>query len=167
MLPFKTSRSAVDDPTVRLRTAAVLALSFTLTGCAAVNVSRTARVVLPGEVELSGGAVASSGVASGTLPAAADVVGRFGILERADMQLRVRSDSLVGAHVAYQLIGDPRSVTDFALTLDAGAQTPVASLLGPGGTADFPVALLLDVPVGTAAVTAALTVRPPPRRIHS
>ncbi len=76
---------------------------------------------------------------------------RFGIFDRADLQLKVDEALFPELAFGYQIIGDPH-VNEFAMTVTAGAKVAYfgvpAGLGNSGGNVSVPLQLLFDVPLG-------------------
>lgn len=135
------------------------------TGCSTPLASRRAQVLEKGEVEF----VAVPTAVLATLPDAPagtspviplpHVEGsvRFGIFDRADLQLKVDEALFPELAFGYQILGDPH-VNEFAMTFTAGAKVAffVVPSFGFGsnvgaGNISMPLQLLFDVPLGEEA----------------
>jgi hypothetical protein len=146
--------------------ALALALAFVLAVCniaAACSTPlslRGARVMEPGEFEVLAspqlqGASPFVGVGSSSLVAPPLVFPwiegslRFGLFDRADLQLRFDPTLLPEVSMGYQLVGDPAKDDQLAVTVTGGAKVTPVSVAGVGTVWwNTPLQVLVDLPLG-------------------
>lgn len=139
-----------------------LCAALLASACSTPLASRRAQVLEKGEVEFVAVptavllAVPETPTVAGALIPLPHVEGsvRFGIFDRADLQLKVDEALFPEIAFGYQIIGDPH-VNEFAMTFTAGAKVaffavPVYNVAG-GGNVSMPLQLLFDVPLGEEA----------------
>ena len=146
---------------MRFRLLALLAFASVLASACSTPLSlRGARVMEPGEVEIIGSgqlqAVSGFGINGAQSAATAplflpwvEASVRFGLFDRADLQLRFDPSILPEIDFGYQLVGNPAKDDELAVTVTGGIK---GTLVGAGNAGliylNTPLQLLVDVPLG-------------------